>query len=81
MKRAIRRHHYQRLKKKAKRYYFAKYSWWRKLYGENREEDCGFIADTQTPCSEVCCGNPRKHFNKTTKQERLHSLEFELGAE
>jgi hypothetical protein len=70
--RALRRHHYIRRKRNAKKYWFTDM--------EKSDEQLGFIANTPHPCSRYCCGNPRKHFKEVTKQEKIHTLSFELGA-
>ncbi len=61
-KRAIRRHHYIRLKKKRKYY-----------WGVGREleaDELGFVVSTPHPCSCYCCGNPRKWFLEISTQEK-----------
>ena len=58
-KRAIRRHHYQRLKRK-------RYQWWD---GDIDNETAAFLVNTPTPCSCFACGNPRRHFGEKTRQE------------
>ena len=60
MKRALRRHHRERLKNKRKHH------WGRNLTDEER---AGAV-DTPTPCSCYMCGNPRRYFNELTIQER-----------
>jgi len=59
MKRAVRRHHYKRLKKKRQNY------WGKSLSAER----IGFVVNTPHPCSCYLCGNPRKHFGQLTIQE------------
>ncbi len=59
-KRAIRRHHYQRLKKKRQHY------WGNVL----NEDDLGFVVSSPHPCSCYMCGNPRKWFNEISIQEK-----------
>ena len=62
MNRALRRHHRERLKKK-RRFYF----------GRDLSKDPFALSkavDTPHPCSGCCCGNPRKHFDSLTIQER-----------
>lgn len=59
MKRAIRRHHYYRLKKKRKYHCGVKQS----------DEDSAFYVNTPTPCSCPLCGNPRKYYGEKTRQE------------
>jgi len=58
-KRAIRRHHYERLKKKRSNY---------RVWSQNPAK-AGFLVTTPTPCSCVMCGNPRRHFGELTIQE------------
>lgn len=72
-RRAIRRHHYERLKNK-----------WRKQLLENEQtknaKDGGEIASrrvtTPTPCSCYMCGNPRHHFGARTLKERKEERNF-----
>jgi hypothetical protein len=59
-KRAIRRHHYQRLKRKRKNY------WYRNL----SDRHLGIVVNTPRVCSCPLCGNPRRHWNEMTVQER-----------
>lgn len=68
MKRALRRHHYQRLKRKRRAYYGG--------YGRHREEAQGKLAATATVCSCWMCGNPRTYFGELTRQETLAALNF-----
>ena len=57
-KRSLRRHHYERLKAKAKKR-------WLKIWGNDDPKDgeyrYGFDAETPCTCSGPCCGNPRRH--------------------
>lgn len=70
-KRAIRRHHRDRLKQKRRDYYGER---WRKPVISEREEKYWCVSiDTPTPCSCCMCGNPRRHFNELTPQERRHN--------
>ncbi|GAK58658.1 hypothetical protein U27_05632 [Candidatus Vecturithrix granuli] len=66
-KRAIRRHHRERLKKK-RRWHFGRIL---------TEDEQGKVVDTPTPCSCSLCGNPRRHFHELTVQERR--IAFEQG--
>ena len=34
------------------------------------------FADTPHPCSDYCCGNPRKHFKEITLQEKRSEINF-----
>lgn len=64
--RSIRRHHRNRLKKKRKNY-----------WGDRLEENSKhLVIDTPTPCSCFMCGNPRKHWNESTRQEKSADIEF-----
>lgn len=60
-KKALRRHHYRRLKKKRKDHY----SDWTKT-----PRVLGRLANTACVCSCCMCGNARKAFNKLTVQEK-----------
>jgi len=80
MKRGIRRHHRERLAKKRSKYwvYPANDEAWmfqRGVYGLKQKQ--GSLIDTPTPCSCYMCGNPRKHHNEVTLQERISLLETE----
>ena len=76
MHRALRRHHYRRLKRKRCHYYSG--------YGRHRDDVQGMLANTATLCSCSMCGNPRKYFGEKTRQEALATLNFieqvQLGA-
>lgn len=65
MKRAVRRHHYFRLKVWAKR---------NLPWIDGQEEKLGMFAETPKSCSCYMCGNPRKHWNDDCKQEVLDKL-------
>ena len=68
MHRALRRHHYRRLKRKRRPYYSG--------YGRHRDDVQGMLANTATLCSCWMCGNPRKYFGEKTRQEALATLNF-----
>ncbi|MCK5616713.1 hypothetical protein KAR91_83400 [Candidatus Pacearchaeota archaeon] len=70
MNRALRRHHKQRIKNKVKYYYGGVHI--------NNPKYIGMASVTRHACSRYCCGNPRKHFNEVTRQEKIHDLAFEL---
>ena len=55
---AIRRQHKERMKKKAR---------W--LYPDYPNAE--HFADYLCCCSKPCCGNPRRHFNQLTLQEKI----------
>lgn len=91
MKRAVRRHHYERLKKKRRNYWGGKlnpdahwFKWIKYLheYGDTEEERgrlnrlIGIAVNTPTPCSEYCCGNPRKHYGMKSRQEVMGDIEL-----
>lgn len=61
-KRAERRHHAERLRAKRKNY----------LGGNNDDKRLGKLVHTATACSCYMCGNPRRHFNERTIQEKRH---------
>ena len=72
-RRAIRRHHYERLKKK----------WNRRLLKrgeiENMQDGKKIVSkrvSTSTPYSCVLCGNPRRHFGTRTLREKKERREF-----
>lgn len=62
--RSYRRHHAERIKAKARRI-------WYQIWGHEIEEPCVLekVADSIPTCSCWMCGNPRRHFNKQTRQE------------
>ncbi len=67
-KRALRRHHYARLKKNRQHYWG---------YGKagHREEEMpvaaqGVVVSSAKPCSCYICGNPRKYEKKRSLKER-----------
>lgn len=63
-KRAIRRHHYRRLKKKRK------YNWGHDdIHWPMEDSLMGFAANTPKPCSKTwCCGNPRELYGKPVSE-------------
>lgn len=62
MKRALRRHHVASLKH-ARGHYRGRDIW-------HEPKLLGKVIDTPTPCSCWMCGNPRRHFQELTRQER-----------
>lgn len=64
-KRALRRHHYNRLKVKRRFYWSGD---WKALDERQR----GLVVDTPCPCSCWMCGNPRRYFGELTIQEKRH---------
>ena len=60
-KRALRRHHVNRLKQKRRIH------WGRVLH---TDEELGKAVGTPKPCSCFMCGNPRKYYGEKTVQER-----------
>lgn len=67
--RALRRHHRERLKT-ARRFYWGR----GRDRGANPASDSdkaqGVVISTPAPCSCTLCGNPRRHFDEATLQER-----------
>lgn len=83
-KRSIRRHHYDRMKRRGKRQWVV---YWNNeedplgIYGWTSERRYGFYANTRCPCSSACCGNPRHHQffkrkDRLTKQELISEQIF-----
>lgn len=74
--------HYLRLKtarKKAEKT-FDKYHSWFPFVNLSKEEENrfkGIYRKTKVFCSGPCCGNPRKHFNEKTRQEKRADESFE----
>ena len=62
IKRSLRRHHVERLKKTRSTYYNG--------YAKNNPAELGAIVQTATLCSCPLCGNPRKHFGIVSIQEQ-----------
>ncbi len=63
--RAVRRHHYQRLKKNRRDY------WRSPEEVELTKKELGRVANTPHPCScSMGCGNPRRVTGERTAQER-----------
>lgn len=71
MKSAIRRHRYNRLKKKRLKYW----GYGSKFSGQMTPKQIGMVVATPHPCSRICCGNPRKYFNELTIQEQRNMQE------
>lgn len=64
--------HYQRLKtakRKAKKV-FDKYHDWFPVDNIDKDRFLGIYRKTKVFCSGPCCGNPRRHFNEKTIQEK-----------
>lgn len=61
-KRALRRHHVRRLKKSRQHY-----------WGPATKDPghAGKVVSTPCPCSCWMCGNPRRHLNEPSRQERM----------
>ena len=66
-KRAIRRHHYARLKEKHRKILLFQWGEDEKFVTPFR---LGFAANTPHACSRYCCGNLRRHTGERTLQER-----------
>jgi hypothetical protein len=72
--RSWRRHHRQRVKDRA--FHILRDQWYiparvPPLIKEDEiKEIAAKMADNMKVCSSYCCGNPRKHFNELTVQER-----------
>jgi hypothetical protein len=62
-KRAIRRHHIERLKHNRKNYGTV-VTWYDGVSAEELEGKVSFAVDTPCPCSCHMCGNPRKHWDE-----------------
>jgi len=64
---AIRRHHLERIKRKVRKMLRR----WlpEQANDEITDKEVGVLANTRCPCSRECCGNPRRHFGKLTRQE------------
>ncbi len=75
--RAIRRHHLDRMKSKAKHIRSIIWGW------EDADVDykAALSANHLAACSCPMCGNPRKHFHMLTQQERLAILSSKDQAE
>lgn len=69
MSRALRRHHRQRLKHARKTY------WSYDRLEPMSPATLGKVVDTPHPCSQACCGNPRRHFGTRTRQEQRFSAD------
>ena len=80
-KRAIRRANKKRVGKKAFKNHHDVHDPWTKKYMDEhpywRSECEGALSSTRAACSGACCGNPRKHFNEKTIQERKAEEDFE----
>jgi len=70
MQRALRRHHVARLKAKRR------FHWRMDLRHEPRR--LGIAIHTPCPCSCWMCGNPRRHLNEPTWQERRFEAHADL---
>ncbi len=68
LKRALRRHHYRRLKRKRERFWYGTYS------APMGPRHLGMAIATPKVCSCWMCGNPRRYFREKTLQERKADL-------
>jgi len=67
--RAERRHYTERVKAKAR--YLGAVIWG---HGEEFGEVLARFADSIPTCSCYMCGNPRRHFKRRTRKERVDTL-------
>jgi hypothetical protein len=72
-KRALRRHHRDRMKNKTRDRIKRN---WLLIDREPPDKVVGIQATTKCLCSGHCCGNPRKHFNRKTTQELKKDLDY-----
>ena len=72
MKRALRRHHYGRLKHLRKK----RWGYWA---WHMPEKLAGLYANTACVCSCWMCGNPRRKFKAITRQEYIANIKFLEG--
>lgn len=66
--RSVRRHHHDRIK------HNRRFHWGRHRDLSLEPEIWARAIDTPTPCSCYMCGNPRKHFEQKTMQERREAF-------
>lgn len=77
MDRATRRYLTKKKHKKREKLYKELYApymgpgWQRVEDAVNRQKGCRIARETFTRCSCYMCGNPRRHFNEKTWQEKL----------
>ena len=69
MDRALRRHYAERMKHRV-RWLYPTWNMYGQRFPNTDPRIVGINARTRKPCSNYCCGNPRKHFGELTKQER-----------
>jgi len=74
-KRAIRRHHYDCLKK-SRSHYWGRYTNSSYCAPQLNEGQLGVIANTPCTCSCWMCGNPRRLHKERTYQEILSEISF-----
>jgi hypothetical protein len=74
MTKAERRHRMERAKARAARLFWVRA--WLNTSHENRRTDeqiIGMAARTRKPCSDWCCGNPRRHFKHALTVQELRA--------
>ena len=76
LKRALRRHHVNRLKKKRVNYYGG---YARELPERERLRTVGVFVNTVPVCSCWMCGNPRRHLGDVTLQETVAAKAFAMA--
>jgi hypothetical protein len=69
LKRALRRHHFNRMKRK-----YLKQKFW---FFSPDDRIIGITARTPAQCSCYMCGNPRKHYKEKTIQEKIADERYE----
>ena len=72
--------HYQRLKtakRKARKVYDKYHNW----FPIDKDRFLGIYRKTKVFCSGPCCGNPRKHFNEKTPQEKKADEDYKQQLE
>ncbi len=70
--RAWRRHHFQRIKRRAQHVLKL---WQVRVPAEDLPRHVGLLANTRSSCSCWMCGNPRHHFREKPIQEQRADIE------
>ncbi|MBC8427270.1 MAG: hypothetical protein H8D97_00070 [Proteobacteria bacterium] len=72
-KRAIRRHHKERLKRTRRNYWAMD---WNRKYNQLEVENklIGIVINTPHPCSKMCCGNQRQYEGSPIRELRQPNI-------
>lgn len=74
--RALRRYNRERVRKKRRDYFAVRWA-----YDTNNVTAIGILSETPKRYHYIVYGNPRRHFGKVTRKERLARMQFREALE